>query len=106
MVSRAKKERLGELTSIEVLIKERQESEDWTSRYRTNSTGHVNFLFFAPHAAIDLARQNPDVIFIDATYRTNRYNMPLIHFMAVTSVGTTTSIAMCFVADETEQMYT
>ncbi len=101
----ARKERLRELTPIEVLIKELQESDDWASRYCTDDTGHVNFLFFAPHTAIELARQSPDVILIDATYRTNRYNMPDIHFMAVTAIGTTTSVAMCFVADETEQTY-
>jgi len=63
------------------------------------------FFFFAPNDAIELARQSPDVIFIDATYRTNRYNMPLIHFMAVTGIGKTVSIAMCFVASESEPMY-
>ena len=48
---------------------------------------------------------SPDVIFIDATYRTNRYNMPLIHFLAVTPIGRTASIAMCFVASESETMH-
>ncbi len=105
VISRAKKERLEGLTPIEVLIKELHNSDDWASRYRTDDVGHVNFLFFAPHTAIELARQSPDVIFIDATYRTNRYNMPDIHFMAVTAIGTTMSIGMCFVADETEQTY-
>jgi transposase-like protein len=45
------------------------------------------------------------VVFIDATYQTNRYNMPLVHFLAVTSIGATTSVAMCFVTSENEQMY-
>jgi len=78
---------------------------DWAFHYTTDEDGHVNFFFFAPNDAIELARQSPDVIFIDATYRTNRYNMPLIHFMAVTGIGKTVSIAMCFVASESEPMY-
>ena len=57
--------------------------DEMAFHYTTNEDGHVNFFFFAPNDAIELAQQSPDVIFIDATYRTNRYNMPLIHFMAV-----------------------
>src|SRR6267378_3698911 len=105
-IARVKKERLGDLTPIEVLVMELRDDEmDWAFHYTTDEDGHVNFFFFAPNDAIELARQSPDVIFIDATYRTNRYNMPLIHFMAVTGIGKTISIAMCFVASESEPMY-
>src|ERR1700735_3875560 len=44
-------------------------------------------------------------MFISITDRTNRYNMPLIHFLAITAIGKTVTIAMCFVAGETEAMY-
>jgi MULE transposase-like protein len=54
----------------------------------------LNFL------VISFLQKNPDVILIDATYRTNRCNMPLLHFMAVTAVGRTTSIALCFLPAE------
>ena len=104
-VARMRKERLSGLSPIETLVMELRDSDNWALTYRTDDKGHVNFLFFAPHEAIELAQQSPDVIFIDATYQTNRYNMPLIHFMAVTAIGTTTSIGMCFVANEKEQMY-
>jgi hypothetical protein len=69
--------------------------------------GHVNFLFFAHDEAIDLARENPDVILIDATYRTNRYNIPLLPFtsMVVTAIGKITSIALCFLFVENETTY-
>ena len=104
MVARFRKERLGSLTPIEALITELQDNT-WASHYTTDETGRVNFLFFAPYEAIDLAQSSPDVLFIDATYRTNRYNMPLIHFLTITPIGKTVSVAMCFVAAETEPMY-
>jgi hypothetical protein len=63
---------------------------------------HVNFLFFAHDEAIDLARENPDVILIDATYR---YNMPLPLFMVVTAIGKITSIALRFLPAENETTY-
>lgn len=104
-IAKARKERLNGLTPIEALIMELTNDDTWALDYSTDHEGHVNFLFFAPFDAIDFAQQSPDVIFIDATYRTNRYNMPLIHFLAITAIGKTVSIAMCFVAGETEAMY-
>ncbi|KAI9914672.1 hypothetical protein PsorP6_006828 [Peronosclerospora sorghi] len=81
-VARIQKELLGSLSPIEALIIE-LEDDTWASHYTTDDEGHVNFLFFALHEEIHLAQPCPDVLFIDATYRTNRYNMPLIHFLAV-----------------------
>ncbi|KAI9917081.1 hypothetical protein PsorP6_016852 [Peronosclerospora sorghi] len=100
-VARIRKERLGSLSPIEALIIE-LEDDKWDSHYTTD---HLNFLFFAPHEAIELAQSCPDVLFINATYRTNRYNMPLIHFLAVMSIGKTFRIAMFFVASKSEPMY-
>lgn len=104
-VARLKKIRLNGLTPMEALITELLDDEDWAIWYTTDDIGHVNFLFFAHDEAIDLAQENPDVILIDATYRMNRYNMPLLHFMAVTAVGRTTSIALCFLPAENETTY-
>ncbi|KAI9905876.1 hypothetical protein PsorP6_013557 [Peronosclerospora sorghi] len=81
-VARIQKDRLGSHSPIEALIIE-MEDDTWASHYTTDDEGHVNFLFFAPHEAIHLAQSCTDVLFIDATYRTNRYNMPLIHFLVV-----------------------
>jgi hypothetical protein len=107
VISKQRKERLQGLSPIEALIKEidRDPEDLWALEYTTDGNGHVNFLFIAPCSQIELAQQFPDVAFIDATYRTNRYNMPLIHFMVVTSYRKTVSVAMCFVASEEEAMY-
>ncbi|KAI9909156.1 hypothetical protein PsorP6_014851 [Peronosclerospora sorghi] len=103
-VARIRKERLGSLSPIEALIIE-LEDNTWASHNTTGNDGDVNFLFFAPREAIDLAQSCPDVLFIDATYRTNRYNITLIYFLEVMPIGKTVSIVMCFVAAESEPMY-
>ena len=72
--------------------------------YSTGSDGHVNF-FFANALSIDLIQSYPDVILIDATYRTNRFNMPLLHLPSVTAFNTTFSNAFCFLSAEDEGMY-
>jgi hypothetical protein len=104
--AKLKKQRLQEYTPIEALVNEiAQDEERWCCRYSTGSDGHVNFFFFANALSIDLIQSYPDVILIDATYRTNRYNMPLLHFLGVTAINTTFSIAFCFLSAEDEGMY-
>jgi hypothetical protein len=38
-------------------------------------------LFIALPEAIKLARQNQDVFLVDNTYKTNAFNMPLLHMV-------------------------
>jgi MULE transposase domain len=96
-----KRSKIGDITPIEALVEQLQQ-EKWALQYSTTDDGHINLLFFAYDPAIQLARAYPEVLLIDATYRTNRYNMPLLHFMGVTPLGDSFSIAFCFIAAETE----
>ena len=98
-------ERLAGDTPIECLIRELVADEDWAFRYSTMDDGHVNFIFFTLNEMINIAQASPDVILINATYRTNKYNLPGIHFMAVTAVGMTASIGLALVANEKEPFY-
>ena len=102
---KARKEQLAGRTPIEALIYELTTDQNWAVSYETNKIGRINFLFFALDDAITLAQASPEVLLIDATYRTNRYNMPCIHFMTVTSIGRTASIGLAFVAAENSAMY-
>ena len=65
----------------------------------------VNFLFFTRDEMIDIAQASPSVIIIDATYRTNKLNLPAVHFQAVTSIRKTVSIALAFIINEEEPSY-
>jgi hypothetical protein len=46
-----------------------------------------------------------DVLMADCTYRTNRYNMPLLHFLGVTSINTLFSAGFAFLSGEKEVDY-
>ena len=54
---------------------------------------------------IDIAQASPSVIIIDATYHTNKLNLPAVHFQAVTLIGKTTSIALAFIMNKEEPSY-
>jgi len=81
---KGRKERLQENTPIEALILELTADDgNWALKYGTDDGGHVNLLFYAHHTSIDLIQSYPDVILIDATYKVNIYNMPMIHFLGI-----------------------
>jgi hypothetical protein len=67
--------------------------------------GHLNALFFATQNSIELCRSYPDVLIMDCTYRTNRYNMPLLHIAAPSATHHYFSIAFCLLSGEGESDY-
>ena len=93
------------VADIKCLIRELVEDEDWAFRYSTMDDGHINFIFFTPNEMINITQASPDVILINTTYQTNKYNLPGVHFMAVTAVGITASISLALVANEKEPFY-
>ena len=63
-------------------------------------------LFFAHPRSLDLWRAFPHVVLMDATYKTNRYNMPLLEIVGVTSTNLTFCLAFVYMHNETESTYT
>jgi hypothetical protein len=61
-------------------------------------------LFLAYKPAVELFKHNYDLLLADCTYKTNRYNMPLLHFIAQTPISHF-SVAFSFQSDETEPSY-
>ena len=61
-----------------------------------------NPALFAYKPAIQLAKGYPEILLADATYRANRYNMPLLHFMGVTPLESSFGIGFCFLSTEDE----
>jgi len=48
---------------------------------RPGTDGFTEHIFIALPEAIELALQNQDVILIDNTYKTNKFDMPLLHMV-------------------------
>ena len=65
----------------------------------------LSHLFWAPTRSLELLRTNHFVFLIDATYRTNRYNMPLVHIVGMSACGDNFSAAFCFMSGEDEEDY-
>ena len=63
-------------------------------------------LFFVDKNIINTLRKNSEVLVMDCTYKTNRFNMPLLDIVGHTAIGTTFYIGFAFVDREKENRYT
>ncbi len=101
-----RREALNGDTPIVALGKMLEKDDDWAYSIAYNhETKAVNRLFFAHAAAIALARTWPEVLLVDATYWTNYYNLPLLHFLGRLPTGKNFTVAFCFISDENERMF-
>ena len=68
---------LAKRTPIRALLDELQ-TEGWMHDYKTDKAGHVTHLFFAHPYQLHLTKRFHTVLVLDCTYKTNRFNMPLL----------------------------
>ena len=67
-----------------------------------DSHGHVTSLTIAPKSGLELLKQNPDLLLLDSTYKTNHHNMPLFNACGVTSGNKIFNWAISFISGEKE----
>ncbi|KAL2886392.1 mutator-like element transposase [Ceratocystis lukuohia] len=91
-------------SSIQALIEQLTE-EGFRYQVRVNSENHLTALFFAHPDSIAYLQENPDVLLLDCTYKTNQYAMPLLDMIGVDSSQKSFFIAFAFLSGETEDDY-
>ncbi|XP_071713567.1 uncharacterized protein [Rutidosis leptorrhynchoides] len=69
------------------------------------TSNELENLFFIHPISFNIWRAYPHVLIIDATYKTNRYNMPFVEIGGVTSTSKTFCIAFAFIHDEMTVKY-
>ncbi|KAL7586977.1 hypothetical protein Lser_V15G40093 [Lactuca serriola] len=75
--------------------------------YRTNNlSNELEDLFFIHPRSLEIWQAFPQVMLMDATYKTNKYKMPLLEVVGVTSTRLTFCIAFVFTQEEKEFNYT
>ena len=90
----------GPRSSIQALVEDLQSKGDWFIRFETDSSHAVQRLLFGYQKSIDLLRKYPEVLLLDCTYNTNKFNMPLFTITGVTSMKRSFTIGMAFLGGE------
>lgn len=56
--------------------------------------------------AVGLYQAYPEVLLLDCTYKTNRFNLPLLNMIGITGLRTTFNLVYAFIQTEQEGDYT
>ena len=81
-------------TPIQALIDELKKG-DFVYEYECDSAGYVTYLFFAHNESVTLTRQYSSILLMNCIYKTNKFKMPLLNIIGITSFNTT--FYSCFV---------
>ncbi|KAJ9541940.1 hypothetical protein OSB04_028446, partial [Centaurea solstitialis] len=82
------------------------QTKGYEFEYRLNDiTNQLEELFFIYPTSLKMWQAFPHVVFMDATYKTNKYNLPFLE-IGVTSTNKTFSIAFAFMYNEQTSNYT
>ncbi|POW16124.1 hypothetical protein PSTT_01562 [Puccinia striiformis] len=103
-LQKIRREDLAGRTPIEVMLSFLKET-NWAWDVKVNSEGVIQNIFFAHPGSIHLARMYHHVALLDATYKTNQYQIPLLHIIGQTATNRSFSIGFCFMTYEDEPNY-
>lgn len=93
-------------SQIQYLLSKLKEKNyfEW-HRNTLDGTDIMTDIFWAHPTSINLMRTFPHLLVMDCTYRTNKYRMPLLEIVGVTSTSKTFCIAVAYLVSERENHY-
>lgn len=103
--SRLRRERLQTQTPIEALFSALDEG-NFFYRHTVSDDGTLDKILLIPPQSIAQLRQNPDVLLADCTWKTNKYNKPILNLAGVTGSNVTIQGGLALLPSETEESYT
>ena len=95
---------LGSSTPIEAMF-QHMANASYMYFYKQDSLGHITHIFFAHRQSLTLLREYPHLLLMDCMYKTNRFKLPLLNIVRVTSINTTFYVVFCFIKNKTEEDY-
>ena len=98
------KQSLGGRTFVQALLDELGQG-GFTYNIEYDQNGHLTHLFFAHPISIALTKSYSNVFVMDCTYKTNKYKMPLLDIIWVSSFNTSFYSCFAFMQKEDEEDY-
>lgn len=103
--AKIRRQELAKATPVQHLLQELQTLDLWFIDHQLDGHGQLKQLFFAFEPSLDLLKMYPDVLFIDYTYKTNKYNMPLCIFNGVSASNKSFYIGFAFLRHEDKDLH-
>ncbi|OQE04572.1 hypothetical protein PENVUL_c032G00837 [Penicillium vulpinum] len=74
-------------TPIQALLTELPKDRLWIFKYELDDQSYITALFCIHKTSVAMLKQNPWLISIDCTYKTNRYGLPLLDIVGFAATG-------------------
>ena len=104
---RYQKERLGENTPLQPLLDQLPRGGDWIIRYEIKpGSESLSLLFLVHRSSLALLHIYPYMLWMDCTYKTNYFRMPVLDIVGVTATKRSFIAGICFMQEETTEAYT
>ncbi|KAJ6436880.1 reverse transcriptase [Purpureocillium lavendulum] len=103
-IAESKRELCEGQSTIQALANQ-PDNEGFWCRMQLDSDGRVTAVLFAHPDSLAYLQAYPDLLFLDCTYKTNRYGMPLLDMIGVDACERSFCIAFAFLSGETEEDY-
>lgn len=105
-IQKYRQEALAGRTAAQHLIEIISKKGDYYFEVNMNAEEHLTAFFFCKKDSAALYRRFPTVLVMYATYKTNRYQMPLFEVAGMTCSNKTFFLCACFMSKEIEESYT
>lgn len=105
-IRRHRHEELAGRTEMEWLYNQLQNQDAYYYQDQRDQENQLAALFIAPRSSIKLFSRFPMVLFMDYTYKTNKFDMPLFNITGITSFKKSFQVAAIFLTGETQAHYT
>lgn len=73
--------------------------------WRADQAGHIAIFFIADTRSVQYLNQHPDILLLDCTYKTNKFDMPLLHVIGIDHHGNSFTVALCWLDSEISANY-
>ena len=100
-----KKQEMGELTTVQYFFKQLKDHGYYHWHRSDGESNALGDVLFAHPKSTDLLRLFPHVLLMDATYRTNVYDVPLLEVVGMSSTGQNFHVAFGFIKNEVHDSY-
>ncbi len=81
------------------------DKEGFWSRTQVDEDGRVTAVIFAHPESLAHLKAYPELLFLDCTYKTNKYEMPLLDIIGVDACQRSFCVAFAFLSGENEEDY-
>jgi hypothetical protein len=89
---------------IEAMLHELHTSQ-YEYNYNFDHDERISMLFFTYSESLKLLHHYPEILLMDCTYKTNRFQIPLLDILESTELDTTFYVVFVFLSRETKEDY-